>query len=841
MSARRLPPALLGAAILALLTTPSQALGAAPAGGQQRAKADSPPVTADSSPNTRAPRAATLLPQAPAVEEAASEGGAQTQIDPLVTNGLGSPSCRSALEWELAREARRDCETSGFLAAPAPTDNYGLDVHIDTGVLPLSGGGLLSTVQSMFVTPEWLGLVWLVHAVLVMLEWAFTLDLIDSGATTGLTAGLARSEAAFTTPLLALALPVSSIILAYHGLIRRRVAQSLGEAALTLAMTGAGLWLMLDPTGTVGALGRWSDQATLGVLAVASEGSPATPGRALGSHLGGIFSAAVEGPWCYLEFGNVAWCRDRDRLEPEVRRAALRIAAKETRESGCAAGACKGASRAGLLTSARMLREARTNGALFLSLPPNGPARNSINDEWSLLHALCGGSEATNCPAPGAAEAEFRTNAGTWPRVTGLILILAGLAGMLLLFGYLAVRLLTAAVMSLLFLLMAPGVVLAPAFGERGRALFRAWAGRLFGAVVAKLVFAFLLGVLFAATSAIEDVSVLGWWAQWLLLCAFWWVAFLRRHHLLAVPPTILRDGEGATRSTIRRTRIAREATGRLGSWRDRRRERLQQAAAGDVAQARAAGGAPRFHGSPGAGSSTPDPLAAHLVDTEARLAPTEIARADGRIARRAGRQKTIETELGRARAGGQRRRAMSLELRAERLRAATAVDESLKSAAVEAARSAEGPARAGRLAERARHLDAQTELRAAGRRGAGPARDYPSLAPLAGLSRSQYAGLAPGPQRAARLEIDRELTARLERIESIRHHAKPGRNEDHAPARREAEEVSRGPVRSRPVPPVERRRPSPNRPSAAEESPVMRDAMAVAEGRKRQLGYDRP
>lgn len=840
MSPRGLPRVLLGSTILAL-SVPAQGLGAAPAGGRQRAQADSAPVTANGSHNARSPRAGTLLPQAPAREEQDFEGGAQAQVDPLVTNGLGSPSCRSPLQWELAGAARRDCETSGFLAAPAPTDNYGLDVHIDTGVLPLSGGALLSTVQSMFVTPEWLGLVWLVHAVLVMLEWAFTLDLIDSGAAAGLTAGLARSEAGFTTPLLALVLPVCSIILAYHGLIRRRVAQTLGEVALTLAMMGAGLWLMLDPTGTVGALGRWSDQATLGVLAVAAEGSPAAPGRALGSHLGGIFSAAVEGPWCYLEFGNVAWCRERDRLEPSVRRSALRIARKEIRESACASVACSGTSRAALLTSARMLREAGTNGALFLSLPPNGAARNSINDEWSLLRALCGGAEATNCPAPGAAEAEFRTNAGTWPRVTGLILILFGLAGMLLLFGYLAVRLLTAAVMSLLFLLMAPGVVLAPAFGERGRGLFRAWAGRLFGAVVAKLVFAFLLGVLFAATSAIEDVSVLGWWAQWLLLCAFWWVAFLRRHHLLAVPPNVLRDGEAIPRRTITRTLIAREATGRLSSWRERRRERLQQAAAGDVARARNKGGGPGSDRPSGDRAGAPDPATARLVDTEARLAPAEIARASDRIARRAGREETIATELERARAGGQHRRATSLELRAERLRAATAADEGAKSAAVEAARSVEGQARVGRLAERARHLDAQTELRAAGERGAGPGRDYPSLAALAGLSRSQYAGLAPGAQRTARLEIDRELAARRERIGPVQRHTGPGRAQDPVPARRGPAEATREPVRRRSAPPVTTRRSRAHRPSAAEESPVMRDAMAVAEGRKRQLGYDRP
>ena len=35
-------------------------------------------------------------------------------------------------------------------------------------------------VQDLFVTPLWMALVWVVHALVVMLEWCFTLDLLDS-------------------------------------------------------------------------------------------------------------------------------------------------------------------------------------------------------------------------------------------------------------------------------------------------------------------------------------------------------------------------------------------------------------------------------------------------------------------------------------------------------------------------------------------------------------------------------------------------------------------------------------------------------------------------------------
>ena len=69
----------------------------------------------------------------------------------------------------------------------------------------------------------------------------------------------------------------------------------------------------------------------------------------------------------------------------------------------------------------------------------------------------------------------------TWSRMGGLLLIVGGALGMLLLFGFIAVRLLGAAMFSLLYLLLAPAMVLAPALGEGGREVFRRWAARLLG------------------------------------------------------------------------------------------------------------------------------------------------------------------------------------------------------------------------------------------------------------------------------------------------------------------------------------------------------------------------
>jgi hypothetical protein len=89
----------------------------------------------------------------------------QGETDPLVSNGLGSPLCKGALGGGLSAAGRRDCETSGFIAAPAPTGDYGIDVHIDTGLV---GFNASSAVQDLFVTPLWTALVWAAHALVVI-------------------------------------------------------------------------------------------------------------------------------------------------------------------------------------------------------------------------------------------------------------------------------------------------------------------------------------------------------------------------------------------------------------------------------------------------------------------------------------------------------------------------------------------------------------------------------------------------------------------------------------------------------------------------------------------------
>jgi hypothetical protein len=415
-------------------------------------------------------------------------------------------------------------------------------VHIDTGVLGLSRGGLMSAVQDLLVTPLWMALVWVVHALCVMLEWCFTLDLLDSPVSGGVGRGLRRMQQALTDPWIPVVLSVACVLVLYDGLIRRRVADTIGGALLMAAMMVGGLWAIADPGGTVGALGTWANEASLGTLAATASGTPSGTPMALGQSMRVVFSAAIEAPWCYLEFGNVGWCRNPAQAEPRLRAAGLKIAGEELARAGCGprspmAPACSRLSANGraLAGSAQLLRQADSNGAIFLALPANGPERNSINDEGSLLRTICESTDATDCQGPAATEAEFRTGEQTWSRLGGLLLIAFGGLGMILLLAFLALRLLGASLFSLFYLLIAPGMVLAPALGEGGRAVFRRWAAQLIGAVVSKLLFSFLLGVVLGVVAILANLQALGWWTQWLLMSAFWWGAYARRHQALGL------------------------------------------------------------------------------------------------------------------------------------------------------------------------------------------------------------------------------------------------------------------------------------------------------------------
>lgn len=802
----------------------------------ERSSANAPPTRSTTAPN-RPPLSTYGTGGEGGSGEETSGLSPQGEADPLVSNGLGSPTCRWADAGELPVASRRDCETSGFVASAAPTGDYGLDVHIDTGLPGLSSGWLLSAVQDMVIAPIWMALVWAVHSLVVMLEWSFTIDLLDSASAHGLAGGLRRAQSAVTAPWLPLALAVASALVAYNGLVRRRIADTLGEALVMGAMMVLGTWAILDPTGTVGALGRWANSASLGTLSVATGGSPATPARALAQSMGVVFAQGIEVPWCYLEFGDVSWCREPARLEGRLRAAAQKEAGEELAQIGCANGSqdcvpSGSASARSLERVADLLRDAQSNGAVFLALPPNGPARNSINDQGSLLRTICQTGEATNCRGAAAPEAEFRTNGGTWSRLGGLLLIAVGLLGLLLLLGCIVLRLLSSALMSVLYLLIAPVAVLAPAFGETGRGAFRGWASRLLGAVVGKLIFSFLLGAVLAVIDVLATLRSLGWWTQWLLMSAFWWGAFFRRDRILGVTHGALGDDTVRRRSVVRRLGDTLETRRgmALARWAKDRRRRP----AGEVAGSTASRSAPSGSINPQSAIVAPDGQAARMLATERREGLESRARSGERHERVSAKREQLERirrEQARAGTGGERRRVSRLAHRALRVSGEVEQEEVALRRGRELARlPADGSSASTRrvgaeLDERRRLLDSQA-------RHPPSARDYRELAALAGYGHEAYDALDARDRRRAHLEIDRELARRRHTLTGPS--GPIARPQPDAPVR-EATDTSGMDRRAR----SDRPRTA-THPQSRPESSVMRDAREVAAGRKRQLGKDR-
>jgi hypothetical protein len=799
--------------------------------------------------------------------------------DPLVGNGLGSPLCADVEADGLSRAAERNCRTSGFEAAPAPTGNYAFDIHIDTGVIGANGDTL---EQDYLISPLWFALVWIAHALIVALEWSYTIDLLNSSAMSGVATGLRAAQRTFTEPWLAIALALASVGALYGGIVRRRVTETLGQALLMVAMMAGGLWVIMNPTGTLGALGLWANQAGLGTLGAVLEGTPAHPGRTLADSMRGVFDAAVGAPWCYMEFGQVRWCEDPARLDPRLRAASQGIAAIEQAQIGCRLPsspvlvcAPPGSEQARVLShSVELLRDARTNGDLFLALAANQPARNSINDPGSLLHVLCGGSSEP-CSGATAAQAEFRGRSGTQARMGGLLMIAIGALGMVLLLGFIALHLLGAAIVSLFYLLLAPIAVIAPALGDGGRAAFRGWAGRLLGAVAAKLIYSFLLGAVLMMGRILMSLDGLGWWTQWLLVSMLWWSAFRHRHRMLEfargeresrhpehrhsfarrlgraleTPRAMLRTAEWARDRFSKPAPTVEHRKALLAVGHERAKERADEQVRRTLEQDNADAGALVVAG--------PE-IQARLTAKRAQLVRVQGAR---------------DRALGSGGSPGDTRRAARLGVRAERIARELGDEQRALDAA---RRSTTAGDRTRKLAgrgrvytreqeqERGRFLDAQAALpsgtEGARRRGeAGPQastqrRDYAALAGLAGYGRAEYERLEPRLRRQARTEIDRELAVRRE-LDGAAKDLAAGAGEGDGLGRRERRKAGKDFERALEdrVGAAGHRSPSNNQESGidswlrdarpgrtAPRSTVMDDAREVAARRKRQLGRER-
>jgi hypothetical protein len=387
---------------------------------------------------------------------------------------------------------------------------------------------LFAALQSVAVF-AWLGLVYALKGTLLLLEWAFSLDLLNE-AMREVREALGRlHHRVLGRPWFLAALSVAGLWGIWRGLVQRRAEQTLAGLAGTVGLMLVALVLINDPVGTVGHASRMASDASLGFMGAASSGRTRGSEASLARANERLFDALVVRPWCALQFGDVRWCLRRGRGHPAPADVWLAFPGD-------------GEEREGLYRLSK--GEDPSSGGFFSDLP--GPLENlvaggnpALAGLVSGLRKLGGGGGSGEVPdsvrraVPRAPEkVRMQEKGGTFTRLALLGLIVVGLLGAISLLLYLAVRLVLAGLLALILLLLAPAMLLAPAFGDAGRATFVAWLKRLAGALAAKLIYSLLLAVVVVGATALAALGV-GWFGTWLLQLAYWWGILLKRTELL--------------------------------------------------------------------------------------------------------------------------------------------------------------------------------------------------------------------------------------------------------------------------------------------------------------------
>ncbi len=498
------------------------------------------PAAAAAATVIRAPARAPAPPQAtptPAPAPAspapdARSGGA----DPFAALGARSPFCDRA----VGGHALRNCRVSGSIAHRYPLLDYGLDNQVAMSVTGVQNN-LLGALQD-FAAFVWLALVFVMKGVLLLLEWAFSLDLLNQ-AMSAVRAGLdGLHRGVLGAPWFLAAICIAGCWGIWRGLVQRRTIQTLSGLASTVVLMLAALVVISDPAGTVGQASQLADNGSLSVVAGTVGGSVSTPAPSFANALEGVFDSAVVRPWAALEFGDVGWALSPARPGSPLTNADIWLSFPAgSRERQDLYKLQKGESLGGTpFFRIGQLALTAINGGLAATLGLAPGVRELQQPDTARL------SDALRAYVhKDPSKVTLQEASGTFPRLALLALVAIGLIGAILLFLYVGVRLLLASVMSLLLVLIAPVMLLVPAFGDSGRATTMAWGRRLAGALAAKLVYSLLLAVLLVASAAIEALQI-GWFGTWLVLIAFWWGVLIKRRELVGYI-SIRREPPGRT------------------------------------------------------------------------------------------------------------------------------------------------------------------------------------------------------------------------------------------------------------------------------------------------------
>jgi hypothetical protein len=528
---------------------------------------------------------------APSAEAAATPvipyGGS---LDPTAVLGIENPLCGEPNK--LSAKQVRNCRTSRSPEAAYPVGNYGWDIHIESGgfISSLFVPAVSFVLQLLSVV--WLVLLMMLKGCLIILAFAFSLSpFTDNRMLSQIGVGLTSFFNHLTSPWLSTLFVILGGWGLYNGLIRRRTGETLAGMLMALVMMLGGLWIIHSPRDTVGPLADAVNSASLTAVSAPSSGRVSAPMRSYNDAMASVWNRMTAVPFCAMNFSDVHWCMTAKPSEDALDAARSGLDEDDpfiqqilTTNTPEIATSLLAKDLTGLFGPAPTIRD------LYLRFSPMSGSRDKLwdyyngepDDHLGLPMSLGpqinvgGGTEGV---APDKVAMQGRS--GVLTRMVMVFIFTIGLLGGLLLLLWLAMKLVMATASAFVLVLATPLAMFFPVFGQAGRNAFARWFTSLLGAIVAKLVFSGLLGIVLLGSSVIG--SAIGRSSPTLGLIAvmsFWWAVFLSREKYLAlfqVDPAGDRGAAGLYRTLAGGYlgyRIARGAAGAVGNFRDERRDR---------------------------------------------------------------------------------------------------------------------------------------------------------------------------------------------------------------------------------------------------------------------------
>jgi hypothetical protein len=435
-----------------------------------------------------------------AVMLAATPGAAHAakRADPMRTLGADSPLCAKPLD----EQARRSCTESGSVEHPYPLDRYRYDWHIDTGVTKVDNN--LNATLQWLVALLWQGVLYATKGVVLLFQWAFSLDLLDEAMRPVSSALLSLHERTFGRPWAIAAISALAIWGTWQGLVRMRATQAAAGIAFSIALMSCAQAMIYQPAETVGVASAAVNDVKGTVLAGATSGTISSPSQSVADASRRVFDAIVLRPWCAIQFGDVKWCLSRapgDKLTRAERWLRYDVGSRA--------------------------RDAEYEMLADKDFKPG--ARTLASDDEDEKDQFDGYVVRDE----DRIKVQMQEKDNTLLRCGLIALITIGTFGWIALLGYLSVQTLMQALMALLLLMFAPVMAFLACLGEWGRRMCLSWLRRLTVAVLAGAIYALLLAIVLALATAVSQLYELSWLLVWGVQALLLWLIYFKREELL--------------------------------------------------------------------------------------------------------------------------------------------------------------------------------------------------------------------------------------------------------------------------------------------------------------------